>query len=1264
MRRVLQTSRFSLVTVMGEQATMMGCCEVELKVGGYSTVMWVCAAEIPECCLLGIDFLHQAVAVLDLGAATLTFAGKCSVPIYFNSVLPGPQSHYVGLPRPAPHVQSTAESTSSVRSPTLQLRETPSSGSAAGLSTICPVSDGGAHSQDIMSTASVQTAQAVCERSSQDLEGPQKQKLWTVLERHHAVFATSAHDVGQTQLVQHCIDTGNAHPIRQRPRRLPPTRQAAADRCLEEMKAAGIIEPSESPWASPVVLVPKKDGSWRFCVDFRQLNEVTIKDSYPLPRVDESLDKIAGSKWFSLLDLRSGYWQVALSADARPKTAFTTGMGLWQFRTMPFGLCNAPATFERLMEQVLQGIPRESCLVYLDDILVHGKDFESALSALDLVITRIAQAGLKLHPDKCQLMQKAVTFLGHYVSAEGVATDEQKTVAVRDWPVPCGLRQLRAFLGLASYYRKFVPGFATVAAPLHQLTKKSQRFQWGQEQQQAFDRLKEALCHAPVLAAPDPRLPFILDTDASNVGLGAILSQDGEKGERVIAYYSRAFNRAERNYCVTRRELLAVVEAVSHFRHHLCGLPFVIRTDHASLHWLLSFREPEGQVARWIERLQEFQFTIQHRKGESHQNADGLSRRICKDTCSQCERLTGYTGQGPADKTPEIQIEASCCAVLPDSKVAWANEQRKDTDLQVVINWVETGRRLAWEEVAAFGPVVRGLWSMRDGLALNMGVLQRGFVEPATGVTKWQTVVPKSCHHLVLEAMHGQPGVGHFGVNKTLKRVRQEFYWNTCRRDVESFCRRCDACTAKKGPTGQSHAPLQQRLVGCPMDRVAVDVLGPFPRTPRGNRFVVVAMDYFTKWPEAYAVPNQEAGTVAEVLLEGMFARFGVPTEVHSDQGRNFESQLFSDLCRQLGIRKTRTTPLHPQSDGLVERYNRTLATQLALCVSRDQKDWDLQLPLVLLATRSAVQETTGCTPALLMLGRELRTPSSLLMGRPPDAPDAPPGLEYAHQLQDRLQSAHEFARRQALQAGIRQKRAYDHRCTGRDFNAGELVWVYGPKRQKGRSPKLDCAWVGPCYVVKRLGESIYRVRKKPGGHTVVLHRDRLAPYQGEQRPFDNRSPRQTVGATHPAYGGAEHAAPDNGWGTSAGCEEGDASTQASGGALGTPGGAEHAASGGSGVLLGWSGLRSPEDRMISSDRPLREGRPSGGSPCDFPTTPLGAVLPNFVPQQIQRTRTGSRLRPREALRVPKRFVDFTLPRGRGNLRGGQCGAEAGCSSL
>ncbi|KAJ7998071.1 hypothetical protein DPEC_G00218730 [Dallia pectoralis] len=304
---------------------------------------------------------------------------------------------------------------------------------------------------------------------------------------------------------------------------------------------------------------------------------------------------------------------------------------------------------------------------------------------------------------------------------------------------------------------------------------------------------------------------------------------------------------------------------------------------------------------------------------------------------------------------------------------------------------------------------------------------------------------------------------------------------------------------------GQGRAPLQQYQVGAPIDRVTVDVLGPFPRTPRGNRFVVVAMDYFTKWPEAYAVPDQEAATVCEVLIEGMFSWFGVPTELHSDQGRNFEAQLFAKMCRQLAIHKTRTTPLRPQSDGLVERFNRTLGAQLALVVAKDQKDWDRQLPLVLLAYRSATQESTGCTLALLMFGRELRTPPALVYGQPPDSPRAAAGPEYAHQLWERLEVAHEFARRQAVEAGMRQKRAYDQHTKGAHYQGGDLVWVYGPKRVKGRSPKLDSKWIGPCCVLERVGEVVYRVKMAPRGRVVVLHRDRMAPYRGSARPAYER---------------------------------------------------------------------------------------------------------------------------------------------------------------
>ncbi|KAI3374420.1 hypothetical protein L3Q82_006249 [Scortum barcoo] len=306
-------------------------------------------------------------------------------------------------------------------------------------------------------------------------------------------------------------------------------------------------------------------------------------------------------------------------------------------------------------------------------------------------------------------------------------------------------------------------------------------------------------------------------------------------------------------------------------------------------------------------------------------------------------------------------------------------------------------------------------------LRVKDGVLQRAWKEPATGEERWQIVVPRALRETVLKASHGTAGAGHFGVSKTLRRLQQGFYWGQLRRDVQDFCRRCDLCTAHKGPPDQSRAQLPSSAaaaVGAPMERVAVDIMGPFPRTDKGNRYVLAAMDYFTKWPEAYAIPDQEAETVANALVEGMFTRFGTAEVIHSDQGRNFESGVFSAMCDCLGMQKTRTTPLHPQSDGLVERFNRTLAKQLAILTTEHQRDWDMHLPLVLMAYRSAVQDSTSCTPALLMLGRELRTPAEMAFGRPPDTPRVPPGPEYARRLQDRMESAHAFARNQLQKAG------------------------------------------------------------------------------------------------------------------------------------------------------------------------------------------------------------------------------------------------------
>uniref|UniRef100_A0AAV2K2W5 ribonuclease H n=2 Tax=Knipowitschia caucasica TaxID=637954 RepID=A0AAV2K2W5_KNICA len=533
------------------------------------------------------------------------------------------------------------------------------------------------------STETVNAVKELWQRSSEGLDQCQKEQLRHLLDRYVDIFAARDEDCTQTRLVQHSIDTGSAPPIRLRPHRLALSKRQLAEDMIHKMLAAGIIEPSSSPWAAPVVLVRKRLGGWRFCVDYRRLNAVTKKDSYPLPRIDDALDYISGSSWFSSLDMRSGYWQVELSPQARAKTAFTFGQGLWQFRVMPFGLCNAPATFERLMERVLADIPRSHCVVYLDDLLVHASDFSKALGHLSGVFSAIRHAGLRLNPAKCHLLQ-------------------------------------RNFLGLASYYRRFVRNFASVAGPLHRLTDKGKPFAWTNSCDTAFNQLKAALTAAPILAYPHVDLPYVVDTDASGTGIGAVLSQQGGEGERVVGYYSRALSREERNYCVTRRELLAVVMAVHHFRPYLHGNKFLLRTDHASLTWLLSFKQPEGQVARWLEVLQTYDFDIQHRPGQQHNNADALSRRPCVIAeCRYCERQEERDRDKPRVSTATINP--------PDdlSSEQLQQQQESDTTLALIRKWLELPRRPEWPAVSPHGTDIKAYYSQWGNIELRNGLLFR-----------------------------------------------------------------------------------------------------------------------------------------------------------------------------------------------------------------------------------------------------------------------------------------------------------------------------------------------------------------------------------------------------------------------------------------------------------------------------------------------------------------------------------------------------------
>ncbi|UYV61916.1 K02A2.6-like [Cordylochernes scorpioides] len=604
-----------------------------------------------------------------------------------------------------------------------------------------------------------------------------------------------------------------------------------------------------------------------------KLNDITKKDSYPFPRIDATLDTLAGSQWFSTLDLKSGYWQVEMHPDDKEKTAFTTGSGLWQFNVMPIGLCNAPATFERLKEAVLQGLATETCLVYLDDIIK--------------VFKRLEAANLKLSPKKCKLFKKELAFLGHIISAEGVQTDPEKTETVRMWPTPEDLTQLRSFLGLCTYYRRLIPGFSKIARPLHRLTE----------------------------------------------------MQEGS--ERVIAYFSKTLSKPERNYCVTRKELLAIFKSIEHFHHYLYGQEFILRSDHASLQWLLNFKNPEGQLARWIQRLQEYQVKIQHRPGKRHQNAHALSRRPCVSQCGHCARAEEKYGVRQRDG------------------------------------------------------VLYRKWESEDG--------KHEF---------WKLVLPRSHVPLALQEMHSSPTGCHFGIRKTLPKLEKDIFGQK----VELM--------------SENGAEIIYN-VGAPFERIAIDVVGPFPKSDLGNKYILVIMDYFTKWPVAVPIPDQEASTVSEALLQDWVSIF--------------------ELCRRLGIEKTRTTPLHPQSDGMVERFNRTLTQHLTMFIDKNQRDWDQHLPMLLwlIDQMSMNRLAIALLECYLAMNSECLVMCSLVWVR-----------EKLHFSSEKM------------------KDRYNVKTSHKTFKEGEMVWLHNPQRNKGLSPKLQYQWEGPYKIIKCLNDVIYRIQK------------------------------------------------------------------------------------------------------------------------------------------------------------------------------------------
>ena len=745
---------------------------------------------------------------------------------------------------------------------------------------------------------------ALYENSAVHLNEDQKVHLRTFLIDYADVFSEGDFDIGRTPLVKHKIVTKDAIPVKQAPRKQHPAARAAADEIVDDLLKRNLIRKSDSPWSSPIVMCKKKDGSYRLCIDYRATNAVTVKDAYPLPRIDETLDSLSNAKWFSSTDLASGYWQVEMDEDSKSKTAFCTKKGLFEWNVMPFGLSNACATFQRLMESVLSEMRFTACLVYIDDVVLHGSSFTEMLNRLIQFAECMRRAQLKLKPKKCFLFQKSITFLGHVVDENGKRTDPKKVEAVKNWPTPTNKKGLRSFLGLCSYYRQYIKDFANVAKPLSALTSVNAVFQWSDECQNAFNTLKEKMVSSPILGYPKGNGKFILDTDASDFGIGGVLSQLQDGKEVVLAYGSRTMTSEELNYCVTRKELLAVVHHIQLFEPYLIGQQFEVRTDHASLKYLHRFKAQNGQLARWLDFLQQFDFQIVTRPGTSHGNADGLSRidHNCGGKKCYCQQFADLEYEPPiimeTKKYVDVSVQTQCsessikqaqASSIDKGKVQevsdtpivravsifpyWTIEDMKkdqlsDPDIGPVLQFLQKGEsKPIWKDVSHLSANSKLLLNEWERLELKNDLLYRKWTQK-DGKTFWfQLVLPFTHRKTALEQIHDSVSCGHTGINKTLNKMRARFFFPGMSSYVERWVKTCTACQQRKGPRPKAKNPMQAYTVGVPCERVASDIMGPFSESDQGNKWIMIITDYFRKYAVPIPLPDITADTIAEAFV-------------------------------------------------------------------------------------------------------------------------------------------------------------------------------------------------------------------------------------------------------------------------------------------------------------------------------------------------------------------------------------------------------------
>ena len=951
-----------------------------------------------------------------------------------------------------------------------------------------------------------------------ELSEEQKQKLYTFLGRNRDIFAKDSSELTEAKLHKHVIHTTTEKPVSRPPYRQTPKMREETERQTKEMLANGIVRESDTPWHSPIVLVKKRNGEYRFAIDYRELNKITEPISFTIPTITEVFDTLADSKAqiFSLCDLRSGFHQIGLCPSTAEKASFITHKGVFTPTRLQFGLKNSPMCFQNLMSKVLKDLNWKIALVYIDDILIFSKNFDEHLGHLEQVFQNLRAANLKIHPRKCRFAVQEIVYLAHRINSFGIKIDDSKYQAIETYPVPRNVKNVRAFLGMAQFYRRYIKSFATIALPLNKLLRKDNKFVWTEDCQVAFETLKKALVTAPVQAFPQFDKPFILAVDASDESIGYVLSQlDADNREHPVAYGGRALHNEELRWHITDKEGLSLVEAIRQFRPYLANVPFTVYTDNVSVKYFQQIKDCQGRFGRWSLLLQGYNMQIIHKSSRNNANADGLSRRSYPpspeveeeepEVCSVGYEVSFCYANDPNDIKVQ-SVDPVPAEQSSDKQTGCPNlirRQQKCPDFKAMYTYKTTG------EVPDDAKQARTLVAEASQYEVINGLLYHFYSPRSRGLPKEerfvkQLALPKVLRDDILRSYHDSlAGGGHQGHERTFAAIRLKYYWPKMYDEIGKYVQTCLLCQQVKRPVHAKPPPLQPLPVADLFSRWHIDILSGLPTTKDKYKHILVVVDSYSKWMEAHPLRSQEATEVAAVLYREVITRYGAPRTLISDRGQTFMSKLTAAMCELFQITRHYVSAYHPATNSVVERANSIILQGFRMYCKDQQDDWPEILPSVMMAHRmTPCTQASQVSPFFLLFGREMHIPIDTAL-LPKD------NLSQNHKVHlnnvlKQLETTRKIATENIKSAQVRYKHQFDKRSQVPKFQPAERVWLYCTKVAVGKAPKLHRKWVGPYYITQLGPHHTFKVRNCATNKEVksLVNGVRLKPYYDpENRP-------------------------------------------------------------------------------------------------------------------------------------------------------------------